>query len=343
MTTASRNFRHRPAVREATPLLIGLTGPSGSGKTKSALRLATGIVRVRGGKIAGVDTESNRMLHYAPASGEKADPANGTYDFQHIPFEPPHGSLDYIEVIKYAAELAQGGCVVIDSMSHEHEGAGGYLEYHDREVERLSGGDAAKAMRMQVSGWIKPARDRRKLINSILQINCSFVFCFRSKEKIKPVPGKEPIQLGWQAIAGEEFVYEMTSRLLLPPGASGVPSFDKSAFEHNAAKLQEQHRDMFIDGKPLDEVTGERLAHWAAGTAASSSGPREEPKAEVAKGPITADEAKRLRESMAKCDRLAEPSFLKVAKIATLEDLLAADLPDAYSWLAKRRARQPSE
>jgi energy-coupling factor transporter ATP-binding protein EcfA2 len=324
----SRSFHHKPAVREACPLLVGLTGPSGSGKTKSALRLATGIVAIRGGKVVGVDTESNRMLHYAPAAGEKADPSRGTYDFLHIPFAPPHSSDDYKEVILQASKLAEGGCVIIDSMSHEHEGEGGYLEFHDREVERMSKGDAQKAERVTFAGWIKPASARRKLINSILQINCSFVFCFRAKEKLKIVRGKDPVELGWQAIAGEEFVYEMTSRMLLPPGAGGVPSFDASAFEHNAAKLQEQHSAMFKRDAPLDEETGERLARWAAGGA---------PKPPTDDDGVIIDHEE-LARRMKECDSYALEKFLTIAKIKSIKDLPVADIPDAVRWVEKRVA-----
>jgi hypothetical protein len=335
----SRNFHHKPAVREATPLLVGLTGPSGSGKTKSALRLATGIVSVRGGKIAFIDTEANRGLHYAPAPGEQADRERGSYAFEHIPFAPPHGSEDYAEAIAFAAELAAGGCVVIDSMSHEHEGEGGYLELHEKELERMAGSDWAKRNRMTFAAWIKPAGLRRKLINKILQINCSFVFCFRAKEKLKIVPGKDPQPLGWQAIAGEEFVYEMTSRLLLPPGAAGVPSFDKEAFEHNAAKMQEQHREMFVAGKPLDEETGAKLARWAAGTTAAPRTIAQTTGAGKARSIADGVEVDGLRAQFAACDKLAEEAFLKAAKLSKLEDLPAADVPDALAWLARRKAR----
>jgi hypothetical protein len=64
------------------------------------------------------------------------------------------------------------------------------------------------------------------LINGLLQQPVNMIFCFRAKEKIKLVKrnGKtEPVELGWQAIAGEEFVYEMTDRFLLTPGCQGRP------------------------------------------------------------------------------------------------------------------------
>ena len=249
-------FTFRPAVRDSTPLLVGIVGPSGSGKTKSALRVADGIRSVRGGQIAALDTEANRMLHYADE-----------HEFIHCPFTPPFGSDRYAEALEAAAEAAQGGVVIVDSMSHEHEGQGGYLEFHDEEVKRLiEHGGFRNEFAATLPAWVKPVARRRNLINRLLQINCAFVFCFRAKEKLKLVRGKDPVQLGWQAIAGEEFVFEMTVRCLLPPGASGVPDWSEEAFKLGVPKRAASHAAMFKDGKPLDEDTGRQLAEWAKGS-----------------------------------------------------------------------------
>lgn len=250
-------FTFRPAIREATPLLIGITGPSGSGKTKSALRLATGIQQIRGGKIAALDTEANRMKHYADE-----------HKFVHCSFEAPFGSDRYAEALVAAAEEAAGGVVIVDSMSHEHEGQGGYLEYHDEEVKRLlTSGGFKNEYAASIPAWSKPVARRRRLINTLLQINCAFVFCFRAKEKLKIQKGKDPVALGWQAIAGEEFVFEMTVRCLLVPGANGVPDWSQEAFALGVPKRAAAHASMFPAGAQLNEETGALLAEWAAGAA----------------------------------------------------------------------------
>src|SRR4051812_16096006 len=155
------------AKRESTPLLIGLVGPTGCGKTKSALRLAAGIQRIRGGKLVGIDTEARRMLHYA-----------NEFNLTYLELGAPFSSLRYLDAIKAAAAKAEGGVVIIDSMSHEHEGEGGYLEYHETELNRMAGDDWKKRERMTFTAWIKPAGERRRLINTILQLNCAFIFCF---------------------------------------------------------------------------------------------------------------------------------------------------------------------
>ena len=250
------SFQFAPAAREQTPLLIGLIGPSGCGKTYSALRLATGIQKVRGGKLVGVDTEARRMLHYA-----------GKFKFSYCEFHAPFSSLRYCEMLLAAAQEAQGGVVIVDSMSHEHEGPGGYLELHEECLDRIAGqnADFKRRQACTFTAWIEPARNRRRLINTLLQINCAFIFCFRAKEKMLIRKGQEPLNIGWQAIAGEEFAYEMTARCLLQPGCMGVPDWSPDAFRLGVPKRMDDHAQILADDTQLDERMGEALAKWAAG------------------------------------------------------------------------------
>jgi hypothetical protein len=261
-------FTFKPATREQTPLLLGLVGPSGGGKTFSALRLATGIQQVVGGEIAVIDTEARRALHYA-----------NKFKFLHLDFSPSHSPDRYLEAIK-AAIAAGAKTVVVDSMSHEHEGAGGVLEWHEAELDRMAGDDYRKREAMNFLAWAKPKAARRKLINGLLQMHCNFVFCFRAKEKIKMVKdanGKtKPEDAGWQAIAGEEFVFEMTDRFLLPPGANGVPDLSRQAWDTGVPKVPADHNDIIGSGKQLDEAMGAALAQWAMG--ATSPAPKQPPK-----------------------------------------------------------------
>lgn len=252
-----RTFEDTPAVREQTPLLVALVGPSGTGKTFSALRLATGIQRVTGGDVFMVDTEARRGLHYADS-----------FKFRHVSFGAPFSPLDYLSAIEHCVKKG-AKTVIVDSMSHEHEGPGGVLEMHAAEVQRMSRGDAAKAERVKMLAWQKPKSDRRRLINTLLQIPCNFIFCFRAKQKLKLVRGAEPENLGYMPIAGDEFVYEATLKLLMLPGANGVPVL-QSGFEGEAAmiKVPGQFRQLFAQPQQLSEDIGEALARWAAGTAA---------------------------------------------------------------------------
>jgi len=70
------------------------------------------------------------------------------------------------------------------------------------------------------------------------------------------------------AIAGEEFVYEMTLNALLLPNAGGVPTWQSNEIgEKQMIKLPEQFRGLLLGAKgPLSEEIGQELATWAAGT-----------------------------------------------------------------------------
>lgn len=250
----ARTFEDRPAVRERTPLLVGLVGPSGSGKTYSALRMAEGFRRVNGGETFLIDTEARRALHYADS-----------FQFRHMSFGAPFGSLDYLDAVEHCVRKG-AGTIIVDSMSHEHEGPGGVLEQHDAELDRLAGSDWKKRERMTMLAWQKPKAARRRLINSLLQMQCNFVFCFRAKEKIKIRKGEEPLPLGWMPIAGEEFVYEMTLNALLLPGSNGCPAWQtEMPGERMMMKLPRQFANLFSGRGQLTEDVGAAMAEWSAG------------------------------------------------------------------------------
>lgn len=238
----------RPAIREQTPLMIGLAGPSRSGKTYSALRLATGLAN--GGPIVGIDTESNRMLQYA----EK-------FKFLHGSLTAPFSSERYTEAIQGGLAV-KPAVIIVDSMSHEHEGPGGLLEQHDVELNRLAGDDWKKRERVTFSAWIKPKQAHNRFVNTILQIPCHFIFCFRAKDKLKLEKGKDPVSLGWTPICSDRFEYEMTSLLVLPEGSRGTP--DLAAV---SSGLRAPFDEYIKPGVQLDEALGKRLADWAAGGA----------------------------------------------------------------------------
>lgn len=251
----ARHFAIRDAVRTAVPVLVGIYGPSGSGKSVSALRLAAGIQKVCGGDIHAIDTEARRMLHYADK-----------WKFKHMEFTPPFGPDDYREAIETCVK-AGAKIIIVDTASLEHEGEGGVLETHDAEVQRMGG------EKHNFRAWAKPKAARRKLINRILQLDVHVIFCFRAREKAKPERrsggGEGLTDLGWMPIAGEEFLYEMTVNVFLPPGANGIPDWNpKLPGERQMVKLPEQFRASLSDGKQMSEAHGEQLARWAAGGAA---------------------------------------------------------------------------
>ena len=251
----TRTFEDAPAKREQTPCLVGIVGPSGTGKTFSALRLATGMQRVSGGEIGFIDTEARRALHYADQ-----------FKFRHLEFRAPFDSLSYLAAIQH---FVNKGCkiIIVDSMSHEHEGAGGMLE---QAGFGMGGG-------VKFDAWLKPKAARVKMIGGILQTNANMIFCFRAKEKLKIIKGKDPEQRGYQPIAGEEFLFEMMINFMLLPGAVGHPSWQSEIRDEQAVmKLPTQFYSMFTKDIQLDEATGEAMVRWCAG-GATAKAPKPDP------------------------------------------------------------------
>ena len=254
-TQQTRQFEDAVATRKATNLLIGLVGPSGSGKTFSALRLASGIQRVSGGDVYVIDTESERSLHYADR-----------FRFRHVAFAAPFGPLDYLAAFEHCARRG-ARVVVVDSMSHEHEGPGGVLEQHDAECTRLMDAWRTSRDKVQMTAWATPKASRRRMINSLLQLPIHVIFCFRAKEKLRIVPGKPPVPRGWMPLAGEELVYELALRMLFRPGADGTPSWESEIEdEREIFKRPAWCRDLLARPVQITEEHGVALAAWAIGT-----------------------------------------------------------------------------
>ena len=313
MTNATeRNFEDKPAERIATNILVGLTGASGGGKTYSALRLATGIVEVTGGEIFFVDTDNRRALHYADR-----------FKFRHVEFAPPFSSDAYVDALDHC-ERKGAGCIIVDSMSHEHEGIGGVLEQHELELDRLAGDDQRKRERENMRAWGKPKAGRRRLILRMQRLQTPAIFCFRAREGVKLVKKNgrtEVVPQGFRPIAGDELVFEMTLNGLLYPNAGGVPTWESEEMgERLAIKLPEQFRVLRERPAVIDEELGRNLAKWARG-APGAQAPKKQPPAaesrETSERPRDPEKPAERQESRpaggSKAER-AEPSGFLLAK-----------------------------
>lgn len=267
-----RAFQLQPAVREAAPLLLGLTGPSGSGKTYSALRLATGIARQAKGAVVVIDTENRRATHYADQ-----------FSFHHIDFAPTFGSLDYLDAL-HAAAAAEPAVIIVDSLSHEHDGEGGMLDAVTAELDRIAGSDPVQQQKLAAAAWRRPKTQRRALLSGLLRLKTHTILCMRAAERTRggrELQATEATEMGFMPVAGPEFLFELTSCILLRPGAQGVPTWaSQLPGEHAAIKLPRQFEGVFAEPEPLSERHGEVLARWAAGEAAvlPAARPRRRPR-----------------------------------------------------------------
>lgn len=238
-------FAFTPAVRRNTHILMGLAGASGSGKTYTALEIATGLAG--DGKIAVIDTEAGRALHYADK-----------FKFDHCDLGPPFTPQRYREAIE-AAEAAGYAVVVVDSFSHEHAGEGGLLEMAEEELKKPN-------MRSPAN-WAAPKAAHKRMMNRLLQCRAHILLCLRAEEKIRiekmmdERTGRERtvvVQAGWQPICEKTTMFEMVVSFVMSPENPGVPI-------EGSGKIQDQHRFAFPTGKRVTQEAGRLLAEWAAG------------------------------------------------------------------------------
>ena len=337
----------RPAKREQTPLIIGLAGPSKSGKTYSALRLATGMAN--GKPIAFINTEGARGHLYA----EK-------FKYVAADIGEPFSYERYREAIAAAKEL-NPGVLIIDSLSHAHEGPGGMLDQHEKNVDRMSGGDFKKRDRMTWAAWIKPKAEETQFINSLIQLDFPVVLCFRAKEKLKIVKGEDPIPLGWQPICSDRIPFETTATLVLPPGSKGTPDMDAKASE-----LREP-MDALIKPTQINEELGKRLAVWAAGRTETPAPPKshneapaDPPELRAGAGAptdslqqkrpgadsvayLSAEQVTELRDMLMAAPSSVQERFslnMKTHKWAAFEFIPASRFKELVEWIEKRMPKQ---
>lgn len=250
----SRSFAAKQATLDEVPFLVGIIGPPGGGKTWSSLRLAKGMQRVRPGPIVLIDTERGRASKYAK-----------DFDFLRVEFNPPFIPADFLQAIKDQLPL-DPAAIIVDSLSDEHEGEGGVLDWHDQMVPKMGGNEWA--------AWSKPKASRRTMINGFLQIKTPLIFTFRAREKTKQIKNdkgrNEPVNIGYQPIAPSEIVYALDLTCILPPRADGVPIWrsDKVG-EDFIIKLPNYLKPFVADGKPLSEEMGASFAAWAKGGSAA--------------------------------------------------------------------------
>jgi hypothetical protein len=265
----SRTFQAGvPSVRGEEPLLIGLVGPPGGGKTVSALRLAAGMRAVRPGPVVLIDTEGGRSRKYSPAPGQTASLDRYTFEFLRVDMAPPFRSHDFLAAIKAQLPL-RPAAIIVDSLSDEHEGEGGYLEWHDELVPKFGGNEWA--------AWSTPKAARKRLISGLLQIKVPILFTFRAREKTATEPGKgkggkdKITNIGWMPVAPLEIVHTLDLTCILPPRADGVPVWSSEKVgEGFIVKLPAFLAPLIQEGA-LSEAAGAALARWAMGEAAASA------------------------------------------------------------------------
>lgn len=149
------------AKRTQSKLRMSIDGPAGSGKTYTGLRFAHALAKNLGGKIAFIDTERGSASKYV---GNSPDGIPFNFDVVELQnFSPDR----YTEAINAAGKMGYS-VLMIDSLSHAWEGAGGALEM------KMKAGEGWNAWRN-----VTPIHNR--MIDAMLQSPCHIITTMRSR------------------------------------------------------------------------------------------------------------------------------------------------------------------
>ncbi len=212
------------------------------------------------------------MLHYAHTKQCASGCRNpGHFDFQHMPFAPPYGPLDYVDGTRQA--LNEGATVVvIDSASDMHEGIGGVLDQYEQYMHEKCGEDQGKRDKWNARAWNHVKGPLKNAILSLMQLNTILIFCFRARDKNDW--GNKVVPLGTMAIADDSLIFSMTAQALLRPGAEGVPTWDPPEKGEKVQTKRGPFKDLIAGIRgPMNEEMGAIMARWAMGDAAEGATP----------------------------------------------------------------------
>ena len=215
-------IRFVPAQKESTYLRMALMGPSGSGKTYTALQLATHLAQSTDSKIAVICTEGR-------AARKLAD----LFDFDVFDMGGHYHPDTYCKAITTAVKAGYK-VLIIDSLSHAWNGAGGVLEIVDQAGAKMGGNKFA--------GWSKGRPAHNKLVNTILNAHIHIIGTLRSKTEWQINEKGKPQKVGLAAIQDSDFEYEFDVVGMM--GMDHRMTITKSRCTHipvNAEQADSQH------------------------------------------------------------------------------------------------------
>jgi len=216
------------AERRQAKIKMALQGPSGSGKTMGALFIAYGLCK-NWNKIVVIDSENFSASLYAHL---------GKYSVLNIsaPFTPEK----YMEAISFCTESG-AEVIIIDSISHEWEGAGGILDIHSG----MTGNS--------FTNWGRLTPRHNAFVQAILQCPVHIIATTRTKQEyvLSEKNGKQvPEKVGLKSVTREGMDYEFTLVLDLDIKHNAISSKDRTC--------------LFMD-KPEFRITpdtGEEILLW---------------------------------------------------------------------------------
>lgn len=219
------------AQKKKQKLKIALAGISGSGKTYSALTLAFSMCK----KVCVIDTECGSASLYSDHFPE--------YDV--LELQAPYSPQRYIEAIA-TVEKAGYECIIIDSLSHEWNGAGGCLDM----VNAVS-----KAGGNSYTAWGKVTPHHDALINRMISAQTHIIVTMRTKTAYEMgvnEKGKQaPVKVGMAPTQRDGVEYEFTIVFDIDQNHNFTCSKDRTAMFNNIDIPQ-----------PLNEGVGKKILDW---------------------------------------------------------------------------------
>ena len=219
------------ATRKKSKLRLNISGPAGSGKTYSALLMAKGLIGTWD-KIAVIDTENGSAGLYSHLG-----------DFNTIDLQAPYSPERYIEAIDSCIKAGME-CIIIDSSTHEWNGAGGCIDINEKLAQSKFKGNTWSA-------WSQTTPRHDAFVNKVLQSPVHVITCTRSKMETVMTDDKKVKKLGMKDIQREGWEYELTVSL----------NIDRDTHTATASKDRTnlfEHRDPFV----ITEDTGKEIAAW---------------------------------------------------------------------------------
>lgn len=315
-------FTFRPAKRTNAKPLIGIYSESGCGKTTSALMLACGFVGGDMSKVGMIETESGRGEALA------GHPTLGGY--QVLSLREDFSPKAYGQAIT-AAEKAGFTALLLDSASHEWEGANGVLAMAAMNQEQGKKGPLV---------WQRPKIEhQREFMLRLMQTTIPLIIvCMRAKYPMKEQKNARG-EKEW--IRSSQLEPKQADDILFEMFVHGW--IDQEHKFHGTKYTLPELRQCITDGEPITEESGRKLAAWASGSAAPRQTPAVDgppPSADaVAADLIGTDEALALE---ARCtDNGIDPAALKkAAGVARFSLIKASDLERANKWIDAAIARR---
>jgi hypothetical protein len=254
MSGGGAPYTIRPASRGEAKPLIGLYAESGAGKTLSALYIARGFAGPTG-RVVMIETEAGRGEAYA-------DILPGGYDVVSIrdSFSPENYGLALTAVEKGTPTPR---ALIIDSASHEWEGAGGVLAM------------AAKNQAEHKHGpliWQQPKMEhQRHFMLRLLATPIPLVIvCMRAKYPMLEKPKKDdPTKKEW--VRSETLDPKQSDDILFEMFIHGW--IDREHKFHATKYTRGDMKNVIVDGEAITIATGERLAAWARESGLSDGRP----------------------------------------------------------------------